>query len=239
VEIIFFFEDTILKLASLYSGGKDSNYSIFEMNKQGHDVVCLISIVPLISDSLLFHFPNIQLTRILAQAIDLPILNFQSSISKLNDEVLVLEKALECVKDEFGIQGIVHGGISSNFQKRNFGTVCKKLGLSVFSPLWNLDSNIYLHKMIDQKFEIVIVGVSAFGLDRKWLGTLLDHDNVKILESLSRKYGFNLNFEGGEAETIVVDCPLYKKKFGIQHGMVRWNGDNGIFEITDYKLIDK
>jgi ABC transporter with metal-binding/Fe-S-binding domain ATP-binding protein len=223
----------------LYSGGKDSNYSIFEINKRGHDVVCLISIVPMISDSLLFHFPNIRLTSTLAQAIDLPILNFQSNTSKLSDEVLILERALESVKDEFGVQGIVHGGISSNFQKSNFEKVCKKLGLLIFSPLWNLDSSMYLHKMLDQKFEIVIVGVSALGLDREWLGKLLDHGNVKRLESLSLRYGFNLNFEGGEAETIVIDCPLYKKKFRIKQGMVRSNGDNGIFEITDYELIDK
>ncbi len=228
-----------MKLASLYSGGKDSNYSIFEMNKRGHDVVCLISIVPKISDSLLFHFPNIRFTGILAQSIELPMRNFQSNSSELSDEILVLEKALVSIIDAFGVQGIVHGGISSNFQKRNFETVCKKLKLSVFCPLWKLDPSSYLHKLIDQKFEIVIVGVSALGLGPEWLGTLLDHDNVKKLESLSLKYGFNLNFEGGEAETIVVDCPLYRKKFRIKQGMVKWNGNNGIFEITDYDLVDK
>ena len=228
-----------MKLASLYSGGKDSNYAIFEMSQHGHDVVCLISIETMISDSLLFHFPNIRFTSILAEALNLPMRRFQSTSSKLSDEILVLENALVSVRDEFEIQGVVHGGISSDFQKRNFETVCKKLGLSVFSPLWNLDPSKYLNKMIDQKFEIVIVGVSALGLEREWLGTLLDHDNVKKLESLSLRYGFNLNFEGGEAETIVVDCPLYKKKFRIREGLVKWFGDNGIFEITDYELIDK
>jgi diphthine-ammonia ligase len=228
-----------LKLASLYSGGKDSNYAIFEMSQRGYEVVCLISIETMNMDSLLFHFPNIRFTSILAEAINLPIRRFQSNSSKLGDEILALENALVNVRDEFEIQGVVHGGISSNFQKRNFGTICKKLGLTVFSPLWNMDPSKHIHKMIDQKFEIVIVGVSALGLGREWLGTLLDHDNVKKLESLSLRYGFNLNFEGGEAETIVVDCPLYKKKFRIKQGLVKWFGDNGIFEITDYELIDK
>ena len=228
-----------MKLASLYSGGKDSNYAIFEMSKRGYEVVCLISIETMNRDSLLFHFPNIRFTSILAEAINLPIRKFQSNSSKLGDEIQVLENALVNIRDEFEIQGVVHGGISSNFQKRNFGTICKKLGLMVFSPLWNMDPSKYLHKMIDQKFKIVIVGVSALGLEREWLGTLLDHDNAKKLESLSLRYGFNLNFEGGEAETIVVDCPLYKKKFRIKEGLVKWFGDNGIFEITDYELIDK
>jgi ABC transporter with metal-binding/Fe-S-binding domain ATP-binding protein len=228
-----------LKLASLYSGGKDSNYSIFEMKRLGHDVVCLISIIPEISDSLLFHFPNIHLAQALAQAIDLPIRNFQSSTSKLENEMSVLENALSTVKDEFGIEGIVHGGISSMFQKRNFEKVCEDLYLSVYSPLWNLNPRNYLHQLIDEKFKITIVGVSALGLDQEWLGVTLDHENVKRLESLSTKYGFNLNFEGGEAETLVVDCPIYKKKLEIRKGIVKWFGDNGIFEIIDYELIDK
>lgn len=228
-----------MKLASLYSGGKDSNYSIFEVKRLGHDVLCLVSITPEISDSLLFHFPNIQLTQALAQAIDLPIRNFQSSTSKLENEMSVLENALSTVKDEFGIEGIVHGGISSMFQKRNFEKVCDDLQLSVYSPLWNLNPSNYLHQLIDEKFKITIVGVAALGLGKEWLGITLDRDNVKTLESLSRKYGFNLNFEGGEAETLVVDCPIYKKKLEIKEGIVKWFGDNGIFEIIDYELIDK
>ena len=228
-----------MKLASLYSGGKDSNYSIFEVQRLGHDVLCLVSIIPEISDSLLFHFPNIQLTQALAQAIDLPIRNFQSSNSRLENEMSVLENALSTVKDEFGIEGIVHGGISSMFQKRNFEKVCDGLQLSVYSPLWNLNPSNYLHQLIDEKFKITIVGVSALGLGKEWLGITLDRDNVKTLESLSRKYGFNLNFEGGEAETLVVDCPIYKKKLEIKEGIVKWFGDNGIFEIIDYELIDK
>ena len=228
-----------MKLASLYSGGKDSNYSIFEVQRLGHDVLCLVSIIPEISDSLLFHFPNIQLTQALAQAIDLPIRNFQSSNSRLEYEMSVLENALSTVKDEFGIEGIVHGGISSMFQKRNFEKVCEDLQLPVYSPLWNLNPSNYLHQLIDEKFKITIVGVSALGLGKEWLGITLDRDNVKTLESLSRKYGFNLNFEGGEAETLVVDCPIYKKKLEIKEGIVKWFGDNGIFEIIDYELIDK
>ena len=31
------------------------------------------------------------------------------------------------------------------------------------------------------------------------------------LEKLSVKFGFNLNFEGGEAETFVINCPLFSK----------------------------
>lgn len=209
------------------------------MKRLGYDVVCLISILPKISDSQLFHFPNIHLTQVLAQAIDLPIRNFHSSTSTLENEMNVLENALSVVKDEFHIEGIVHGGISSKFQKRNFEKACEDLQLSVYSPLWSLNPSEYLNKLIDEKFNITIVGVSALGLGKEWLGITLNHKYVTMLESLSLKYGFNLNFEGGEAETLVVDCPIYKKKLEIRRGIVKWFGDNGIFEITDYGLVDK
>jgi diphthamide synthase (EF-2-diphthine--ammonia ligase) len=62
---------------------------------------------------------------------------------------------------------------------------------------------------------------------------------VNNLEKLSSKYGFNLNFEGGEAETIVTDCPLYTKKFVITDSSVTWEGERGIFEILDFELITK
>ena len=48
-----------MKVASLFSGGKDSTFSIYKMQQADHEVVCLISIVPCSEDSMIFHFPNI------------------------------------------------------------------------------------------------------------------------------------------------------------------------------------
>ena len=48
--------------------------------------------------------------------------------------------------------------------KKNFERICSDLELSVFSPLWNLNPSNYLRRMIDEKFKIIITGVSAMGL---------------------------------------------------------------------------
>ena len=56
---------------------------------------------------------------------------------------------------------------------------------------------------------------------------------------LSKKFGFNLTFEGGEAETLVIDCPLYRKKIQINSATTLWDGQRGIFEIQDIALIEK
>jgi diphthamide synthase (EF-2-diphthine--ammonia ligase) len=58
--------------------------------------------------------------------------------------------------------------------------------------------------------------------------------------SISKKCGFNLTFEGGEAETLVIDCPLYwRKKLQINAATTHWDGQRGIFEIRDVGLVEK
>ena len=115
----------------------------------------------------------------------------------------------------------------------------RNLGFQFFHPygIWN--PNRICMSSLSANFSVVVTSVSCLGLDSTWLGCRLDHDKVNKLEKLSSKYGFNLNFEGGEAETIVTDCPLYTKKFVITKSAVRWEGEQGIFEILDFELITK
>jgi uncharacterized protein (TIGR00290 family) len=85
----------------------------------------------------------------------------------------------------------------------------------------------------------MIVGVSAMGLDKEWLGRIIDKEALVRLAQLSKKHGFNLTFEGGEAETLVLDCPLYSKKLKITRSRTRWDGQRGMFEILEAELVQK
>jgi diphthine-ammonia ligase len=69
---------------------------------------------------------------------------------------------------------------------------------------------------LEENFEYIISSVSCVGLDDSWLGQKIDENGLKTLENLQNKFGFNLNFEGGEAETFVTNCPLFKKPLFIQ-----------------------
>ena len=83
-----------MRLASLYSGGKDSTYSIFEVKQMGHDVSCLITMYPWTDDSMLFHYPNICLTKYLADAMQIPLIEFTINGSSKKAEFDALEKAI-------------------------------------------------------------------------------------------------------------------------------------------------
>ena len=198
-----------MKLASLFSGGKDSAFAIYLMQKQGHDVVVLLTLIPNSAESHLLHHPNMKWTKLQAESLNIPQLMSESNSDITDDELLHLENLLVTAKEKFDIEGIVHGGIKSNFQKEKFETICQKLGLKVFTPLWNTEAEKYMNDLIENNFSFIMTSVTSEGLDDSWLGKKISNSDLLILKNLSDKYGFNLNFEGGEAETFVVNCPMF------------------------------
>jgi uncharacterized protein (TIGR00290 family) len=77
------------------------------------------------------------------------------------------------------------------------------------------------------------------GLDFSWLGKDLTRELIEKLDVLSKRYGINISFEGGEAETVTIDCPIFKKRLSIKRSKIEWDGQRGIFEILDHALIPK
>ena len=225
-----------MKLASLFSGGKDSMYAIDLAQKQGHQITCLLSVFAKSDESHLLHHPNLQWTKLQSESMNIPQLTIDSNSDKTDDELVVLENLLNIAKEKFHIQGLVHGGIKSKFQKEKFETLCSKLDLIAIAPLWDTEPKQYMYNLIDSKFLFIMVTVSSDGLDERWLGKSILKSDIDILKKLSDKFEFNLNFEGGEAETFVIDCPLFSNPIKINQGKKIWDGYRGRFEIVDAEL---
>ena len=225
-----------MKLASLFSGGKDSTYSIFLAKKQGHEIKCLLSVFPKSDESHLLHHPNLQWTYLQSQSMQIPQLTIKSELDETDNEINSLEKILIQAIDEYQIEGLVHGGIQSQFQKEKFENLCNKLNLKSIAPLWNRNPLEYMNELISSNFVFIITSVSSGGLDDFWLGKIITKNDIDTLHILSQKFGFNLNFEGGEAETFVVDCSLFSYPIKIIQGKKIWDGYRGRFEIVDARL---
>ena len=228
-----------LKVGCLFSGGKDSTFSLYLAQQRGLKIKCLLTLIPYSQDSYLFHYPNIWITKIQSQVLQIPIITKKIYSSSIDEEYKELDHLIEKAKDEFHLNGIVHGGISSNFQKNKFYNICEKHGLKLISPLWQIDQYDYMNKLLTNNFTIQIIGVSAMGLEANWLGTNITPINLQNLILLSKKYGFNIAFEGGEAETLVLDCPIFRKRLEIRKSKTKWDGQRGIVEISDIVLLDK
>jgi ABC transporter with metal-binding/Fe-S-binding domain ATP-binding protein len=225
-----------VKLACLFSGGKDSTYAIHLAQKQGHDVVCLLSIFPKSEESHLLHYPNLRWTKLQSESMKIPQLTTRSNSDDIDDELIAMENLLQNAKDQFQIDGLVHGGIKSKFQKEKFETLCLKLNLVSIAPLWETEPKKYMNELLDSDFNFMMMTVSSDGLDEQWLGKLISKSDIEILNNLSNKFGFNLNFEGGEAETFVIDCPLFSNPIKINQFTKNWDGYRGRFEIVDAEL---
>ncbi len=225
-----------MKLAALFSGGKDSIYSIYKAKKNGHQIKCLITLCPKSSESLLLHHPNIRITKL--QSISMNILHTYNILKSddINFEIESLRRVISKAKKDLEIDGVVHGSISSNFQIDKFSKICADLNISLYTPLNNINQKNYLYDILLSKFRFIIISVSSDGLDGRWLGKEITLDDLDMLNKLSNKYKFNINFDGGEAETLVLDCPLFSYPIKINNAKKKWDGYRGIFDIEEAKL---
>ena len=87
-----------MKLAALFSGGKDSTYSIFKAKKDGHTVECLITIVPKSDESMLLHYPNIAITKLQASSMDVPQIYVKTNSDDAEFEIQLLTDSLKQAK---------------------------------------------------------------------------------------------------------------------------------------------
>lgn len=226
------------KLCALFSGGKDSNYALHWAVLKGFDLRCLISLQPRSEESWMFHYPTVDLTRLQAKALSLPII-FKPTSGRKGEELGDLEKALEEAKHKFDIYGIVTGALLSDYQRMNINIVAHRLGLKVFSPLWRKNQEDYMRSLVRQGFKYIITSISVFGLSGTFLGKIVDAEMTEEIIRRARLYGFNPAFEGGEAETLVVDAPLYEKRLRVEGRVVREGEFRWRFEVERAWLEDK
>ncbi|MGZ7120189.1 MAG: diphthine--ammonia ligase, partial [Methanobacterium sp.] len=180
---------------------------------------------------------NIHVAELLAEAMGI---NFIQKVTKgiKEEELEDLTEILGNLKDN-GVEAIYSGALHSVYQKSRIDNICDELGLKSCAPLWHRDPEEYIKEIINLGFEVIITSVSAEGLDKSWLGKKIDFDVLNEIKDLNKKYGINMAFEGGEAETLVLDGPIFKKRIKIVESETIWDRDSGYFLIKDAVLVDK
>ena len=222
-----------MKVGCLISGGKDSLYACYIAKQWGWEISHLIAIAPK-KLSWMYHGENVHLIPMIAESIGLPLLMKESDAEK--------EKELEDLKElilKAGIDAIVSGAIASEYQRTRIEKICHEAGVKSFMPLWHKNQKQLLKEMIDAGFVIAIDTVAAEGLDENFLGMIIDGGVFKKMEKVADKYKINMGCEGGEYETLVLDCPMYKKRIEILEAEKKWNGMRGIFESKKARLVEK
>lgn len=234
-----FYPSHNVKLGILFSSGKDSTAAAHIMKQQNYDLTCLIHIKSENPDSYMFQTAGTELVEMQAEAMGLPII-IQKTKGEKEAELKDLETAFKKAKEQFQIEGIVSGALFSTYQRDRIEKICDKLGLKIFSPLWHKPQDKHMQDLLEKGFEIVLTAVAAEGLDKDWLGRRITSMDVERLLKLHQKNGLNVAGEGGEFESLVLDCPLFRKRISLVKTEIMMSSSNsGKLIIQKAILIDK
>ena len=226
-----------MRLGILFSGGKDSTLALHKVAKK-EEIKCLITVQSENQYSYMFHTPNIEVTPLQAEALDLPLLR-ETTEGKPEKELKDLEKVITQAIRDFKIEGVVTGAIESAYQSKRIQNICDHLNISCCNPLWKKNQRTILEEIVSEGFKVIISGVFAYPLNTDWLGKEINLELIERLVQLQKKYGVSPSGEGGEIETTVLDAPLFRKRIEILDFAIEANGDSGVFIIKKARLAEK
>lgn len=248
----------IMKFVALLSGGKDSCFNVMKCQQHSHELVAVANLMPPeegIEEMNSFMYQSAAHNTIpsIAECLGVPLfrqgINRKSLIQTLdykkdeNDEVEDLFVLLQRVVTEYpDIKGVSCGTIVSNYQRLRVEDVCIRLNLIPLTYLWQRDRRLLLDEMISSGVHAVLVKVAGAGLDPyKHLGK--DLQSLRpTLERLHQKFGLDLCGEGGEYETIVLDCPAFHKRLVFSETSILIDEEDcsvGNLRIVQFSVADK
>lgn len=253
-----------MKVIALISGGKDSCYNMCKCVDDGHEIVGLANLYPAGDtddgdmsdelDSFMYQTVGHQAIDAYSAAMQLPLYRQVISGKPLSqemnytasegDEVEDLYLLLKKIKDDgVDFDAISVGAIHSNYQRIRGEDICKRLGIKMLCYLWGRDQEGLLQEMIDYGIHAILIKVAVLGLDASHLGKSLQEVQRTLL-SLQKEFGINVCGEGGEFETLTLDCPLFKKKLQIDEKKTILHSNDAFASVsylrpTKVSLVDK
>eukprot|EP00698_Gefionella_okellyi_P018341 TRINITY_DN5488_c0_g1_i1.p1 TRINITY_DN5488_c0_g1~~TRINITY_DN5488_c0_g1_i1.p1 ORF type:complete len:614 (-),score=150.96 TRINITY_DN5488_c0_g1_i1:641-2482(-) len=160
------------------------------------------------------------------------------------DEVEDLLQLLVDVKTAIpDMQAVSSGAILSDYQRVRVEHVCRRLDLIPLAYLWRCDQRAVLQQMEQVGLQAVLIKVAAMGLAPKHLGSTTTQ-LMPYLFKLNDQFGLHVAGEGGEYESLVLDCPLFCKRIIIDEPETVIHSNDGIMQVAylrvrRYHLEDK
>ena len=229
-----------MDVAILYSGGKDSTFAIQHAKGKGWNIKYLISVKPTRKDCFLFHFATVEQTKELAKMLEIPHFYVKCKVADPVKEADIVRDIVKDNQKKMKVDAVVLGGTGlQETQLKSIQNALMPLKVDAFASHAGEDHDIVMEEMLKKGYEILITQIASDGL-RDWLGKKITKENFPQLKKDSVKYGFHIGFEGGYADTLVTDCPIFSKKLVIE-GMSIIFEDNycGHVVINRYRIEEK
>lgn len=225
-----------MKVAILFSGGKDSTLAIEYALEKKWNIEYLLSIKPSRTDCFLFHFATVEHTQIIAEMLGIKHYLLSCDVSDPKKEAEIIKEFV--LKNK--VDALVLGGTGlQQTQLRSLQMALHSFGVEVFATHSGLDHDKLIEEMLDKGYRILITQVATDG-GEKWLGKEITKNNFNQLKRDSIKYGFHIGFEGGYMDTFVLDAPIFSKRLEvIKSRKVMEDKYSGHLIIEELNLLDK
>lgn len=229
-----------MDVAILYSGGKDSTFALQHAVEKGWNVKYLISVKPTRKDCFLFHYATVEQTKDIAKMLNLPHSYLKCRVADPVKEAEIVKNIVQKNQKKFKIDSVVLGGTGlQETQLKSIQNALHTLKVDAFASHAGEDHDLVMEQMLKNGYEILITQIASDGL-KDWLGKKITKGNFSQLKRDSVKYGFHIGFEGGYADTLVTDCPLFSKRLAIEDMSVIFEDDYcGHVIINKYRMEDK
>jgi diphthine-ammonia ligase len=191
-----------MKAAALFSGGKDSLYSVQLVEKRGVKVTNLITLLPTLPWPSP-HAENIECLKKIATS-----MNKQLTIVDARDK-----EALPAALKSLNIDTLVAGDINVEEHVTAFEALCKNVGIKLLEPIYGRNTADLFDEIFGLGYKALITGVNLKELGEEWLGFVINKDTGA--EFLSKIGSVDPLGENGEFHTLVLDCPLYSNVFKV------------------------
>ncbi|MBI4149143.1 diphthine--ammonia ligase [Candidatus Woesearchaeota archaeon] len=202
-----------MRVAILYSGGKDSTFAIQYAKERSWDIRYLLSVKPTRTDCYLFHFATVEHTPMIAGMLGIPHHLISCSVADPAQEAqLVKEKVRQLER----IDALLLGGTGLQAtQLRSVQDALRPMGIEVFAAHAGQDHEAVVEEMLQKGYRIMITQIASDGLTKDDLGTELTKENFSEFRSRSKRFGFHIGGEGGYYDTLVIDAPFFPSAFRI------------------------
>ena len=200
-----------MKVAILYSGGKDSTYAIEYALNRGWNIEYLLSVKPTRKDCYLFHYATVEHTKEQAQVLGLKHILVKCAVADPKKEADIVKGVVE----RNMVDAVILGGVGLQItQLKSVQDALLPLGVEVFAAHAGLDHDKVMQEMLDKGYKFMITQVASDGL-MNWLGRVVTSENFEELKNAAFDYGFHIGFEGGYADTFMLDGPIFNKRIEV------------------------
>ncbi|KAI8920776.1 hypothetical protein DFJ77DRAFT_447308 [Powellomyces hirtus] len=241
-----------MKVVALLSGGKDSCFNMLHCVANGHEIVALANLKPAAAsgkdelDSYMYQTVGHDAIDLYGECMGLPLFRREikgTSVSQgsdycltENDEVEDLFELLSNVKRAIpDVEGVSSGAILSNYQRVRVENVCARLGLASIAYMWRRNQNELMQEMISVGLNAILIKVASLGLNERHLGKTLQEMYPHLL-SMHERFGAHICGEGGEFETLTLDCPIFRKRIVIDQTELVVHSDDAIAVVAYLRI---